>query len=129
LGYDNIAYTLRFYSDNHTQYLRDRAQRVLDAGFSLFVSEWGTGTVDTQSDDPIEVEETNKWVQFLEQNKLTHLNWSLHDKREGASALQPGVSATEGWSQNELIESGRFVRSLSKTSPSALVVSLSLIKE
>ena len=40
------------------------------------------------------------------------MNWSVHDKDEGASVLRPGASTQGGWSDFDLTESGRFVRDI-----------------
>jgi len=109
-GYDNIAYTLHFYSGSHAQELRNKALAALNAGIPLFVTEWGS--VNANGDGGVDAAETNNWINFMKEHKLTHLNWSVHDKQEGASALSPGASTTGGWNQNNLTESGNLVRNI-----------------
>ncbi len=138
-GYQNIAYTLHFYAGTHKQWLRDRAERAMNKGIALVVTEWGT--VNASGDGAVDVAETNAWVDWMKQYQLTHLNWSLHDKNEGASILRPGVISEGNWGQSELTESGQFVRDIvldyngsptgggdngggSDTCPSVAVVSL-----
>lgn len=48
----------------------------------------------------------------MKQYNLTHLNWSVNDKVEGASILRPGASSTGNWSPSDLTASGTFVREL-----------------
>ena len=38
----NVAYTLHFYANTHGQWLRDDAQKALNSGAALFVTEYGT---------------------------------------------------------------------------------------
>ncbi|MEO1366036.1 MAG: glycoside hydrolase family 5 protein, partial [Acidobacteriota bacterium] len=52
------------------------------------------------------------WLRFLREHELTHLNWSIADKDEGASVLVPGASPKGGWAASDLTESGRYVREL-----------------
>ena len=99
-GYDNIAYSLHFYTVWHQQWLRDRATEALNKGISLFVTEWGsigyTGT------DP----ETDKWMDWCLKNDISHCNWAVNDKDEEWSIIRPG-SSTTGVSRGEEPESNR----------------------
>ena len=42
---------------------------------------------------------------------ISWCNWSIADKEETAAVLVPGASATGGWSESDLTESGAYVRS------------------
>lgn len=109
----NTAYTLHFYAGTHKQELRNKAQKALDAGLALMVTEWGT--VNANGDGAIDRESTAAWVAFMRANHLSHCNWSIADKVEGAAALKPGASGKGGWKDEELTDSGRFVRELIRT--------------
>lgn len=109
-NYSNIAYTLHFYAGTHTQYLRDKAQYALDRGIPLFATEWGT--VNADGDGSVAYNETNVWMDFFEQNNISHANWALNDKDEGASALVAGASANGGWSDGQYTASGTLVRDI-----------------
>ncbi|TFI58963.1 glycoside hydrolase family 5 protein [Sphingomonas parva] len=108
LPFTNLAYTLHFYAGTHRQSLRDKADDALAKGAALFVTEWGT--TPASGDGPVDVEETRKWWDFLEANKLSYLNWSITTKRESSAALLPGADARGGWKENDLTPSGRLVR-------------------
>ena len=109
-GYDNIAYTLHFYAATHGQYLRDKAQAALDNGLALFVTEWGT--VSANGDGAVNQTEVNAWMDFLCDNAISHCNWALNDKPEGASALKEGASTSGGWAGSDLTASGSLVKDL-----------------
>nr|WP_242523926.1 cellulase family glycosylhydrolase [Microbulbifer salipaludis] len=109
-GYTNIAYTLHFYAGTHGQYLRDKAQTALNNGIALFVTEWGT--VNADGNGAVNHGETDVWMNFLKSNNISHANWSINDKSEGASSLVPGASGTGGWSGSQLTESGNKVRDI-----------------
>lgn len=40
LDYDNVMYALHFYADTHTQWLRDRAEKCIEGGLPVFISEF-----------------------------------------------------------------------------------------
>ncbi|RBP48569.1 cellulase family glycosylhydrolase [Arenicella xantha] len=109
-AYSNIAYALHFYAGTHKQWLRDRAEQAMNAGIAIMVTEWGS--VNASGDGAVDTAETNAWVNWMAQYNLTHLNWSVHDKAEGASILQPGASSTGNWPSSTLTASGAFVRDI-----------------
>ncbi|MFS1524326.1 cellulase family glycosylhydrolase [Microbulbifer sp. 2304DJ12-6] len=109
-GYANIAYTLHFYAGTHGQYLRDKAQTALNNGIALFATEWGT--VNADGNGGVNHGETDSWMDFLKSNNISHANWSINDKNEGASALWPGANTGGGWSASSLTESGNKVRQI-----------------
>jgi endoglucanase len=109
-GFNNIAYTLHFYAGTHGQYLRDKAQTAMDRGIALFVTEWGS--VNANGDGGVALSETNAWMEFLRNNYISHANWALNDKAEGASALVPGASGTGGWVSSQLTASGALSKSI-----------------
>ncbi len=106
---NNVAYTLHFYSGNHKQWLRDRAIRVMNSGIALFVTEWGSVNADGKG--AVDVEETEKWLQFMKDNYISHVNWSLSDKNESASIINPG-KGFEGLKNDELTQSGELIKKI-----------------
>ena len=106
----NIAYTLHFYAGTHKAELRAIAETALDAGVALFVTEWGT--VNADGDGAVDQESVTEWMAFLRQHQLSHLNWAVSNKDEGASILKPEVESLSDWSDDQLTESGRLVRDL-----------------
>ena len=110
IGYKNIAYSLHFYAQNHHQELRNKALSVLKKNMALFVTEWGT--VEASGNGTVAREETNVWYNFMKANNLSNVNWSVCDKFEGASVVKPGTTSDEGWSEDDLTESGKLVRYL-----------------
>lgn len=107
-GYANIAYTLHFYAGTHKQSLRDKAQTALNKGIALFVTEWGA--VNADGGGAVATSETTAWLNFLKTNNISHANWALNDKNEGASALVPGASVNGEWVSSQLTASGALVK-------------------
>ena len=110
-GYDNIAYSLHFYTVWHQQWLRNRAMEALNKGIPLFVTEWGSiGYTET---DP----ETDKWMDWCLKNDISHCNWAVNDKEEEWSIIRPGSSASGGWSSAFLTEAGKLAKDIIKNWP------------
>lgn len=109
LPFTNIAYSLHFYAGTHKQAQRDAAAAALKSGVALFATEFGASQAD--GNGKIDVEETKKWWQFLEENQISWCNWSLADKVESSAALREGTDYYGDWSERDLTESGILVRS------------------
>lgn len=109
---ENIAYTLHFYAATHKESLRQKAKTALNNGIALMVTEWGT--VSANGNGNVDNISTDEWMKFLAENKISHLNWSTHDKNEGASIVKPGASSNGNWSSNDLTNSGKKVKNIIK---------------
>jgi len=107
-GYDNIAYTMHFYAGTHGDELRVKTQTAINAGLAIFVSEWGT--INADGDGDIAAESVKTWFQFLDKYCLSHANWAVSNKAEGASIFKTSASQTDEWSDNDLSESGKVVK-------------------
>ncbi|SHI86538.1 cellulase family glycosylhydrolase [Aquimarina spongiae] len=115
----NTAYTLHFYAGTHTQFLRNKAQTAMNNGIALFVTEWGA--VDASGDGGIATAETERWMQFIKDNDISHVTWSVSDKpsnsdpnrTEGSSKVQLRKGVT-GLVNNELTPYGVFVKDIVK---------------
>lgn len=110
--YANIAYTLHFYAGSHGQSLRDKAQIALDSGLAIMVTEWGT--VNANGDGAVDTTSVKAWMDFLCENNISHCNWAINDKTEGASVLKPNRNHTGNWATDDLTTSGILVRDIVK---------------
>ncbi|WP_405383167.1 glycoside hydrolase family 5 protein [Maribacter sp. LLG6340-A2] len=105
---DNVMYTLHYYAATHKQELRDKALLALNNNVPLFVTEYGV--TQASGDESIDQVEAEAWWSFLDEHKISHLNWSIADKEELSAALKVGASANGGWSADDLTTSGKMVR-------------------
>jgi endoglucanase len=112
---ENLADTLHFYAASHQERLRNKAQRALDFGAALLVTEWGTS--ESSGGGKLDREEVAAWIEFMDRNRLTWCNWAVSDKRETSAALLPGAAPNGGWSDEALSPSGRLVRELLRKEP------------
>ncbi|KAI1729763.1 cellulase (glycosyl hydrolase family 5) domain-containing protein [Ditylenchus destructor] len=106
----NLIYTLHYYAGTHKQDLRDKASTAIKNGLPIFVTEYGT--VNADGDGAVDETSSKAWWDFLDENKISYLNWAISDKDEGASALKSGTPATtDGVSSDaNLTDSGKLVK-------------------
>ena len=109
-GYKNIAYSLHFYANTHTQWLRDRLVNCLDNGLCVLVTEFGT--CDASGNGGFNKAETDNWLKLLQSRKVGFFNWSLSNKEETASAFLPGTDLSRiKAGESQLTQSGKLIRS------------------
>lgn len=106
----NLAYTLHFYASSapHQAPLREAATSAMNGGVPVFVTEWGT--CEYTGDGKVDLGQTQTWLDFLKENKISYANWAIGDKSESCAALTPGASGDGGWSESQLTKSGKFMR-------------------
>ncbi|MCR4821956.1 MAG: glycoside hydrolase family 5 protein [Treponema sp.] len=108
-SYGNIMYTFHFYANSHTTSYRSRVERAIKGGLPLFITEFGT--CDASGNEGFNSGESEKWFELCKNYSISHMNWSLSNKNETASAILSSCSKTSGWSDEELSESGQLVKS------------------
>lgn len=107
---DNLMYACHFYAGSHGQSVRQQINYARKNGLAVFVTEWGT--TNASGDGGIYPELTKIWIDYLNKNQISWCNWSLGDRDEDSAALAPGANPNGNWSDAELTESGKLVKSL-----------------
>ena len=109
LNFENVVYTLHFYSGTHKQDLRDKAVYCINNNIPIFVSE--CGLTDASGDGARYFDEFNEWINFLNENKISWLYWSFSNKNEGSAILLPEYKPSENIN-NYLTDSGQFIKNV-----------------
>ncbi len=107
-GFNNLMYTMHFYAGTHKQRLRDRTDSAINMGLPIFVSE--SAGMEATGDGPINKEEWQKWITWMDKRKLSWITWSVSDKDETCSVLQANAKSDGKWTDDELKISGKLVR-------------------
>lgn len=117
-GFKNIAYSFHFYASqpSHQEGLMAKADEAISLGLPLFVTEWGVG--EANGDGVFDREKTAKWMNWMEKNKLSWVNWNVTDKQETTGLLKTGASAKGSWPIADLSPAGLYIRTeLRKLNP------------
>ena len=94
-------------------------KKAFENGVPIFVSEWGTSLA--SGDGGPYLDEADKWLEYLNANYISWVNWSLSNKNETSAAFVPYVSGMHEatsldpgddkmWDIKELSISGEYVR-------------------
>lgn len=113
LNFDNVMYTFHFYADTHKDSMRTRVETVITKGMPVFITEFGT--CDASGNGGFNAAESESWFSLMKNYNISHMNWSLCNKGETASAISTGCSKTSGWAESDLTESGKLIRNHFKT--------------
>jgi endoglucanase len=112
----NLMYTVHFYAATHKQELRDRTDAAIAQGLPVFVSE--CAGMEATGDGPLNPEEWQKWIEWMESRGLSWVTWSVSDKDETCSVLKPSASSEGNWKDSDIKESGLKARAyLRKLNP------------
>lgn len=115
MQYQNIMYTYHFYAGvSDCKYAIEEISRGLENGLPVFISEWG---LDHYKEAKHEQgwKDTITFLDFLKENNISWINWSLSNKDEGYSMINPNINKLYGWELEDLTESGRlFLQYLSE---------------
>lgn len=107
-GFTNIMYTMHFYAATHKQFLRERCDYALSKGIPIFVSE--CAGMEATGNGPINHEEWQTWVNWMEANKLSWVAWSISDKNETCSMMLSTANSDGGWKDSDMKEWGIMTR-------------------
>ncbi len=99
-GFENIMYTMHFYAGTHKKWLRDRTDDAMKNGLPVFVSE--CAGMDASGDGPIDFAEWQLYVDWMNDHKLSWVAWSVSDKKETCSVLEPAAGSEGNWKESEI---------------------------
>lgn len=107
-GFDNLMYTMHFYAGTHKQWLRDRTDQAIQKGLPIFVSE--CAGMEATGDGPIDHAEWKKFKDWMDETKISWLAWSVSDKAETCSVLNPTANSKGNWKEGDIKEWGKITK-------------------
>lgn len=110
--YSNIAYSFHFYASDpyHQEALRAKADKAIALKLPLIITEWGVG--EASGDGEFNLQKTQTWLKWMEDNKLSWTNWNITDKHETTALLQTNAPIYGGWTEANLTPAGIFIRNV-----------------
>ncbi len=106
LPYKNLMYALHFYAGTHGEALRQKADKALQQGLPIFVTEFGLSQAD--GNGGVFAEACDEWMKWMDTHHLSWANWSYSDVDESSAALQHGAVKSRDWSR--VSEGGKYIR-------------------
>lgn len=108
---DNLMYSMHFYAGSHGEELRQKTKAAIDAGLAVYVTEWGM--TNSSGTGPIYREQTEEWIDFMDENGLSWCMWQYGSSvNEDSNVLYARAGFAGDWADDEYRESGLFVREI-----------------
>lgn len=108
LEFDNVMYTLHFYAATHTDDLRSRLETCVNNGLPVFISEFGM--CDASGNGANDFDQAEKWLDLADSYNISFMCWNLANKAETCSVLRADCNRTSDWTDEDLSESGRWIK-------------------
>ena len=112
-GYDNLMYTMHFYAGTHKKWLRDRTDEAIEKGLPVFISE--CAGMEASGDGPLDNNEWEDFVRWMDEKKLSWIGWSVADKKETCSVLERSAASNGNWIETDIKEWGKLIKSYLNT--------------
>ncbi|MCR5650210.1 MAG: cellulase family glycosylhydrolase [Lachnospiraceae bacterium] len=112
LDFDNIMYTLHFYSGTHWEDLRMEYLSAKQAGLPVFISECGLSEASGTGD--VNYSFASVWFSMLESNKASYAIWSFSNKNESSALFDPDYNPSKPFTEDDLSGTGQWVSRLLK---------------
>lgn len=118
----NTAYTLHYYANSHMwsgnydwggESEGSKGEKAMNAGLSVFVSEWGTANSDGNGNP--DQSRNKSWQDYMNKHKLSWANWSASYINEGTAAFQDGSNKNS----LQYTTSGNLVKGYLATNPTS----------
>lgn len=119
LPFDDVMYTLHFYTASHYEDLRDELVAALDGGVPVFITECGLS--EASGDGGVDFDSADTWFGLLAEHDVSYAIWSLSNKAETSAFVRVGAADPTHLAEDDLTPIGRWCRALIQgTSPSQI---------
>lgn len=103
----NLMYAFHYYAGSHGD-VSYKLSLALGRGLPIFVTEWGVSTADGRSG--VFKRESDRFLDFLQQRKISWVSWSLADDGNSSSLLKPGADPLNFGKDSQLSEAGYYIK-------------------
>ena len=106
VGYSNIMYTYHFYAKDHSR--TSQVEKAYDAGFPVFISEFGF--MNSDGDGKISTTNGEKWKKVLDERNISYVAWNISNSGGSASIFKQNSPWMDDVSDSNLKEWGIYLK-------------------
>ena len=107
LDFDNILYSLHFYSASHGREYMDMTEELSRKGLPIFVTEFGVTAA--SGGHPRDLESADRWIELLERENISYCMWAFSKVAEACSAIRSTVPKYNGFVSEDYTETGLWL--------------------
>lgn len=121
LNYENVMYTAHFYAADHKEGVLQNVRTAIENDIPVFITEFGTQSAD--GDQANDFLSSNKWLDFLDSNRVSWINWNFSNDHRSGAIFEEWF---EGWSVEDysdttnMKEAGRWIYNRLNKEPIAI---------
>ena len=109
----NVMYALHFYAGTHKDSLQQKLLTARAQGTPVIISEFSI--CDASGNGGIDYASAEAWKQLIQETGVSYFAWSLSNKAETSALISNSCSRTSCWSDAELSETGRWLKTMLAT--------------
>ena len=109
----NVMYALHFYAGTHKDSLQQKLLTARAQGTPVIISEFSI--CDASGNGGIDYASAEAWNQLIQETGVSYFAWSLSNKAETSALISSSCSRTSCWSDAELSETGRWLKTMLAT--------------
>ncbi|MCI8514433.1 MAG: cellulase family glycosylhydrolase [Lachnospiraceae bacterium] len=109
LAFENIMYSLHFYAATHGDNIRSKLLSAREKQLAILISEFSI--CDASGNGAVDYGQAEAWYDLIKNNNISYVGWSLSNKQETTALLKPGCSKLSGWTDDDLSETGLWLKS------------------
>ena len=107
LDFENILYTLHFYSATHGQDIMNMAEEMSQKGLPIFVTEFGVTAA--SGGLPRDLESADLWIDMLERENISYCMWAFAKVSEACSTIRFNVPKYNGFVETDYTKTGLWL--------------------
>lgn len=110
LDFENLMYSLHFYSASHKDDLRNRMIECTEAGLPIFVTEYGVTA--SNGGFPRDLDEADLWMEAMDEHGISSCIWNMTKNGEACCLISSACIKTSGYETEDFSETGVWFRGM-----------------
>lgn len=110
LDFENLMYSLHFYSASHKDDLRNRMIECTEAGLPIFVTEYGVTA--SSGGFPRDLDEADLWMEAMDKYGISSCIWNMTKNGEACCLISSACIKTSGYETEDFTETGAWFRDM-----------------
>ena len=107
LDFENVLYTLHFYSATHGRDIMDMAEDLSRQGLPIFVTEFGVTAA--SGGLPRDLESADLWIDMLDRENISYCMWAFAKVSEACSTIRFNVPKYNGFVETDYTKTGLWL--------------------
>ncbi len=109
----NVMYVCHFYAATHKDRIRKKVVKAISDGTPVFISEFSV--CDASGNGGLDYKSAAEWMKLIDKYHLSFIGWNLSNRDESSAVLLPNCTKLSDWKEEDLNETGIWLRNTLRT--------------